>query len=118
LLAGIDKFTHYLVDWNQYLNPRVLQFVPLSTQGFMQIVGVIEIVVGAAILFGATRWFAHLAMLWLFGIAINLISTGRYYDIAVRDIGLALGAYSLARLTEAREASVIVTETEEYRRAA
>ena len=118
LLAGADKFANYLTNWEQYLNPRVLQFVPLTATSFMHIVGGIEIVVGLAILFGATRAFAYIAMLWLFGIAINLISTGRFYDIALRDVGLALGAYSLGRLSQSRESVVVISETEEYRRAA
>ena len=67
LIAGLDKFTHILTDWNQYLNPNVLRVVPLTATGFMQIVGVVEIAVGIAILFGATRWFGYVAMLWLFG---------------------------------------------------
>jgi uncharacterized membrane protein YphA (DoxX/SURF4 family) len=118
LLAGMDKFSNYLVNWTQYLNPSILQVVPLTAQTFMQAVGVIEIVVGAAILLGASRSFGYIAMLWLFAIAANLFSSGRYYDIALRDIGLGLGAYALGRLTEDRESVVIITETEEYRRAA
>src|SRR5262245_35980572 len=118
LLAGLDKFTHTLTNWNQYLNPAVLRVVPVTANQFMHIVGVVEIIVGLGILFRATRVFGYIAMLWLLGIAANLISQGRFYDVAVRDIGLAVGAYSLARLTEARESVVIVTETDEYRRAA
>jgi uncharacterized membrane protein YphA (DoxX/SURF4 family) len=118
LLAGLDKFTHLLTDWNQYLNPAVLRVLPVSANGFMHIVGVVEIIVGLGILFGATRVFGYVAMFWLLGIAVNLITQGRFYDVAVRDIGLAVGAFSLARLTEARESVVIVTETDEYRRAA
>jgi uncharacterized membrane protein YphA (DoxX/SURF4 family) len=118
LFAGLDKFTHLLTDWNQYLNPAVLRVLPISANAFMQIAGVVEIIVGLGILFGATRVFGYIAMLWLLGIAANLITQGRFYDVAVRDIGLAVGAFSLARLTEARESAVIVTETDEYRRAA
>jgi len=118
LLAGLDKFTHFLTDWTQYLNPAVLRIVPVTANTFMQIAGVIEIIVGLGILFGATRVFSYIAMLWLLGIAANLISLGRFYDVAVRDIGLAVGAFALARLTEARESVVIVSETDEYRRAA
>ena len=118
LSAGLDKFTHFLTDWTQYLNPAVLRIVPVTANTFMQIAGVIEIIVGLGILFGATRVFSYIAMLWLLGIAANLISLGRFYDVAVRDIGLAVGAFTLARLTEARESVVIVSETDEYRRAA
>jgi uncharacterized membrane protein YphA (DoxX/SURF4 family) len=122
LLAGLDKFTNILVNWEQYLNPRVLDFVPVSATTFMQIVGAIEIVAGAAVLAGASRTFGYIVMLWLFGIAANLISTGRYYDIAVRDILLGFGAYALARVTEARRASIVVRDVDvhpdEYRRVA
>ncbi len=122
LLAGIDKFTNILVNWEQYLNPRILEMTQLSPTTFMQGVGVVEIIVGAAVLSGASRVFGYVVMLWLLAIAANLVSTGRYYDIAVRDVLLACGAYALARLTVAREVvlSRIDTEIErdEYRRAA
>ena len=78
----------------------------------MRSVGVIEIIVGLAILLGATRTVGYIAMIWLFAIAANLVSTGTYYDIAVRDILLGIGAYSLARVTEARESVVFVEHRE------
>jgi uncharacterized membrane protein YphA (DoxX/SURF4 family) len=112
LLAGLDKFTNLLVNWERYLNPRVLDFVPVSATTFMQLVGVIEIVAGAAILAGATRSFGYIVMFWLLGIAGNLVSTGQYFDIAVRDVLLACGAYALVQVTEARRRSLIVTETD------
>jgi len=118
LLAGLDKFTNILVSWEQYLSPVVLRYSPVGATTFMQIVGVVEIIVGLAILAGATRTFGYIAMLWLWGIAANLISTGQYYDIAVRDILLGCGAYALARVTEARRSVVYVPEEEEYRRVA
>jgi uncharacterized membrane protein YphA (DoxX/SURF4 family) len=118
LLAGLDKFTNILVNWEKYLNPAVLRLVPLNATSFMHIVGGIEVIVGLLILFGATRVFGYIAMLWLFGIAGNLISMGTYNDIAVRDILLGLGAFSLAKVTEARESLVITERREEYPRAA
>jgi uncharacterized membrane protein YphA (DoxX/SURF4 family) len=117
LLAGLDKFTNILVDWEKYLNPAVLRILPISAAMFMRIVGGIEIIVGLAILFGASRAFGYIAMLWLWAIAANLISTGTYYDIALRDILLGIGAYALARITEARY-SVLYLDREELRRAA
>src|SRR5437867_12460927 len=116
LLAGLDKFTNILVNWDKYLNPTVLRIVPVPAMIFMQGVGVIEIIVGLAILFGATRVFGYIAMLWLWAIAVNLISTGSYYDIAVRDILLGIGAYALARITEARY-SVLYVDRDEVRAA-
>src|SRR5436309_2031820 len=118
LLAGLDKFTNILVNWEKYLNPAVQRMLPVSAVTFMQIVGGIEIVVGLAVLFGASRIFGYVAMLWLWAIAINLISTGTYYDIAVRDILLSMGAYALARVTEARYSVVFVEQREERRPAA
>jgi uncharacterized membrane protein YphA (DoxX/SURF4 family) len=112
LIAGLDKFTNILVNWEKYLNPLVQRMLPISGMMFMRCVGVIEIIVGLAVLFGATRTFGYIAMIWLFAIAANLISMGTYYDIAVRDILLGIGAYSLARVTEARE-SVVFVEHEE-----
>jgi len=118
LLAGLDKFTNILVNWEKYLSPVFQRFIPTSAVNFMHIVGVVEMIVGLAILFGASRVFGYIAMLWLWGIAVNLISTGMYYDIAVRDILLGLGAYALARVTEARYSDLYVERGEEYRPAA
>jgi hypothetical protein len=92
--------------------------LPINPANFMHIVGAVEIIVGLAILFGATRIFGYIAMIWLWCIAANLISTGTYYDIAVRDILLGMSAYALARVTEARESVVFVEHDEDYRRAA
>jgi uncharacterized membrane protein YphA (DoxX/SURF4 family) len=118
IVAGADKFTNILVNWEKYLNPVALRFVPVDATMFMRGVGVIEIIVGLFILFGATRVFGYIAMIWLLAIAANLISSGAYYDIAVRDILLAVGAFSLARATDARQSLVFVEHPEEWRRAA
>src|SRR5438477_175427 len=117
LLAGLDKFTNILVNWEKYLSPVAVRMLPIGATTFMHIVGVVEIIVGLAVLFGATRVFGYIAMVWLWCIAVNLISTGTYYDIAVRDILLGIGAYALARVTEARE-SIVFVDREEYRPAA
>ena|SRR3989442_8754270 len=118
LLAGLDKFTNVLVNWEKYLSPVAQRMLPVSATTFMQAVGVIEIIVGLAILLGATRIFGYIAMLWLFAIAANLISAGAYYDVAVRDILLGIGAYSLARVTEAKESVVFVERKVERTEAA
>lgn len=117
LLAGLDKFANILTNWEGYLSPVVARMLPITPLSFMHIVGVVEIIVGLAILSGASRVFGYIAMIWLWCIAINLISTGGYYDIALRDILLGIGAYALARVTEARE-SVVFVDREEYIRAA
>jgi uncharacterized membrane protein YphA (DoxX/SURF4 family) len=118
LLAGLDKFTNVLVNWEKYLSPVAQRVLPVGPTTFMHAVGVIEIIVGIAILLGATRIFGYIAMLWLFAIAANLILTGGYYDIAVRDILLGIGAYSLARITEAKESVVFVERKVERTEAA
>src|SRR5215471_19545981 len=118
LLAGLDKFTNILVNWEKYLSPVATRQLPVTAVTFMHIVGVVEIIVGLGVLFGATRVFGYIAMIWLWCIAANLITTGTYYDIAVRDILLGLSVYALARVTEARESVVFVEHGEEYRRAA
>jgi|SRR2546422_5655555 len=118
LIAGLDKFTNILANWQKYLSPAAERILPMSATTFMHLVGLVEIVVGAAILLGATRSFGYIAMLWLFAIASNLISMGTYYDIAVRDILLGIGAYALARVSEARQSLVSVEPREDLRIAA
>ena len=103
LLAGADKFFGLLADWDMYLSPLVERLLPVSGSTFMLVVGVVEMAVGLMILAGFTRIGGYLAMAWLVGIAVNLVTTGMFYDLAVRDLEIALGAFALARLTEARQ---------------
>ena len=105
-LAGLDKFFNILADWNMYLSPLVLKVLPFSGQTFMHIVGLIEMIVGLAILTKWTRWGSYVAAAWLLAIAINLVSTGMFFDLAVRDVEIALAAFVLARLTEVRAESL------------
>ena len=102
-LAGADKFFNVLTDWSRYLSPATAALLPVDPTTFMRAVGVIEMVVGLAILTVATRLGAWVAMAWLVAIAINLTMIGMF-DIAVRDLEIGVAAYVLARLTEAREA--------------
>jgi uncharacterized membrane protein YphA (DoxX/SURF4 family) len=102
IVAGLDKFTHVLVDWNKYLSPLAREVLPISGSSFMMIVGVIEIVAGVLVLSRFTRFGAYLVSAWLLGIALNLVATGTYFDIAVRDVVMAIGAFTLAKLTEVR----------------
>src|SRR5262245_31522742 len=94
LLAGLDKFVGLLAHWEGYLSPTVLSMLPFSAKAFMMIVGVIEVVVGLAVLTKFTRVGAYVAMSWLVLIAINLLLAG-FPDVAVRDLAMAVGAYSL-----------------------
>jgi uncharacterized membrane protein YphA (DoxX/SURF4 family) len=106
IVAGLDKFTNLLTDWTQYLSPLVVRALPFSPQAFMGIVGVIEIAAGILVLTRMTRIAAYIVSAWLVAIALNLLTTGRYFDVAVRDLVMAVGAFVLAKLTEARESTV------------
>jgi uncharacterized membrane protein YphA (DoxX/SURF4 family) len=101
-LAGLDKYFNLLTNWPAYISPLALKILPFSGQTFMHIVGGIEMIVGLAILTKWTRLGAYVASAWLIAIAINLVSTGMFFDIAVRDVEMALAAFVLARMTEAR----------------
>ena len=102
-LAGLDKYFNLLTDWTMYTSPLVLKVLPFSGRTFMHIVGVIEMIVGLAILTKWTRLGSYVASAWLVAIAINLGSTGMFLDVAVRDLEMALAAFVLARMTEVRE---------------
>jgi len=101
-LAGLDKYFNLLTNWTGYISPLALKILPFSGQTFMHIVGVIEMIVGLAILTKWTRLGAYVASVWLVLIAINLVSTGMFLDVAVRDVEMAVAAFVLARMTEVR----------------
>jgi uncharacterized membrane protein YphA (DoxX/SURF4 family) len=94
IAAGADKFFHFLTDWTQYLAPSVINLIPFSPATFMNIVGTIEILAGLLVLL-RPRLGSFIVGCWLLGIAANLVMTGQYYDIAVRDIVMAIGAFCL-----------------------
>ena len=100
-LAGLDKYFNLLAYWPGYMSPLALKILPFSAPTFMHIVGVIEMIVGLAILTKWTRLGSYVASVWLLAIAINLVSTGMFFDVAVRDMEIALAGFVLARLTEA-----------------
>ncbi|OUC95324.1 DoxX family membrane protein [Streptomyces swartbergensis] len=97
ILFGLDKFANLLVDWPAYLAPWIDDVVPGSAQAAMYAVGVVEIVAGLAVAL-APRFGGWLVAGWLAGIIVNLLTIPGYYDIALRDFGLLLGAVALARL--------------------
>ena len=98
-LAGADKFTHFLTNWDQYLAPVIAGLLPVSGHTFMLFVGIVEM--SAAVLVAARpRIGAYVMAAWLFGIIGNLLLIPGYFDVALRDFGLALGALALARLSE------------------
>jgi hypothetical protein len=98
---GIDKFTQVLCDWDFYLASWINDIVPGSAHDAMMIVGVVEIVAGLVVAL-RPQIGAYVVAAWLGGIIVNLVSTGEYYDIALRDFGLLVGALALARLASDR----------------
>lgn len=97
IVAGLDKFTNLLTNWADYLviNENLIPVDPLT---FMKVVGVIEIIAGIAVLVRPLTG-AYVVMVWLVCIALQLIIGGQYFDVAVRDLVMAIGAYTLAQLT-------------------
>ena len=102
-LAGLDKFFNFLADWTMYLSPLAEKVLPIGASSFMKVVGVVEMAVGLLLLTGFVRVGAYVVMAWLLGIALNLLSTGMFRDLAVRDVEIAIAAYALASLTEVRQ---------------
>jgi uncharacterized membrane protein YphA (DoxX/SURF4 family) len=100
VVAGLDKFTNLLVDWKTYLAPWQVALLPVSPATFMHLVGLVEVAVGIAILAGLTRLGAYVASAWLAAIALSILTSGQHLDVAVRDLMMALGAFTLGRLAE------------------
>ncbi len=98
IVAGLDKFTNLLTDWSQYLSPVAAHLLPFAPATFMHLVGIVEVIVGLAILLGWARIFGFVASAWLACIALNVILTGHFLDVAARDAVMAVGAYTLGRL--------------------
>lgn len=94
---GLDKFANLLTDWDKYLAPWINDLVPGTAHQAMLIVGVVEVVAGVVVAL-APRFGALLVSAWLAGIIVNLVSLGDYYDVALRDFGLLIGALALAAL--------------------
>ena len=99
IVAGIDKFFHFLVNWDMYLSPLVTRTLGVPAHTFMLGVGVVEVIAGLLVA-AAPRIGGWVVGLWLLGIVVNLLSIPAYLDVALRDFGLALGAFALARLSE------------------
>jgi uncharacterized membrane protein YphA (DoxX/SURF4 family) len=104
ILFGLDKFFNLLVDWPIYLAPWIDRIVPGTAQQAMYIVGVIEILAGILVAF-APRWGGLVVALWLAAIIVNLLTIGDYFDVALRDFGLLVGALALSRLAVSERAS-------------
>jgi len=98
IIAGVDKFLHLLVNWDQYLPSVVNNMIGGRGHQFMLAVGVIEIVAGIGV-FIKPKYFAYVVSIWLVLIIANLLMIPGYFDVALRDLGLALGALALGRLS-------------------
>ncbi|MCB5294202.1 hypothetical protein [Arthrobacter sp. SO3] len=101
VVFGLDKFTNLLTDWTMYLAPAVTAVVPLPAQTFMYVVGVVEIVAGVTVAV-RPRFGSLLVAAWLLGIILNLLILGSFFDVALRDFGLLVGALALNRLSPAK----------------
>lgn len=100
IVAGLDKYFNLLTHWDQYVSPLAGNVI--SPVALMHIVGVVEIVAGVLVLSRWTRLGAYVVMAWLLAIALNLLTTGKYFDIAARDVVLSIAAFTLAKLEEVR----------------
>lgn len=112
VVAGLDKFTHYLVNWDQYLSRTFASLSPLPTHTLMLVVGVIEIVAGLIVAV-KPKIGGVVVALWLAGIIVNLLLSATFFDIALRDFGLLLGALALANLARAKERGDLDVPTRE-----
>ncbi len=99
IVAGLDKFTNILTDWTHYISPGLAEVLPIDIGAFMMMVGVIEIIAGILV-FYKTEIGAYVVMAWLISIACTLLFSLSYIDVAVRDIVMAIGAFTLARLAQ------------------
>ncbi len=109
-LAGLDKFFNLLTDWEMYLSPLARDVLPVSPETFLRVAGVIEMLVGLSILTWWTRIGSYVAAVWLILISINLLTAENFYDIAVRDVEMAIAAFTLASLTEVKVARSVAEE--------
>jgi len=116
ILFGLDRFFNYMVKWPTYLAPWINRIVPGTAQQFMYVVGAIEIAAGLLVLL-SPRWGSLVVALWLAAIIGNRLTTHAptYYDIALRDFGLMLGAIALNRLATAFGANTIASEVRQTR---
>lgn len=112
IIAGTDKFFNVLADWGMYLSPIATKVIPVSVPVFMRAVGVVEIIAGIIVLTRWTKIGSYIVGVWLLAIAVNLVTTGMFYDLAVRDVEIAVGAFALSQLTAFRERSLAREQTQ------
>ncbi len=107
IVAGLDKFFNILTNWTAYLNPLIVGILPVSPRTFMEGAGIIEILAGLLVL-ARPRLGAFIVAAWLACISLSLLAAGRYLDVAVRDLVMAVAAYTFASLTPAVKPAVKV----------
>lgn len=107
IVAGVDKYFNKLTDWTMYLSPLATKMLPVKDTTFMHIVGVIEVIAGIIVLTRWTKIGSYIVGLWLLAIAANLLTTGMFYDLAVRDVEIAVAAFALSQLSAVREKSSV-----------
>lgn len=105
IITGIDKYFNKLTDWGMYLSPLATKVIPVTDATFMHVVGVVEIIAGLIVLSRWTKVGSYIVLIWLLGIVVNLLTTGMFYDLAMRDVEIAIGAFALAQLTPVRQQS-------------
>ena len=103
IAAGVDKYFNKLTDWTMYLSPLATKMIPVKDTTFMHIVGVVEVIAGIIVLTRWTRIGSYIVGLWLLAIVANLLTTGMFYDLAIRDVEIAVAAFALAQLSLVRE---------------
>jgi len=108
IVAGIDKFTNFLTDWSNYIHPAVSEMLPFSEHTFMMAVGVIEVAAGLLVLVRPAIG-GYVVAAWLTLIALTLLASGNYLDVAVRDLVMAVGAFSLAQLAKLEREAIPAT---------
>lgn len=103
IVAGVDKYFNKLTDWSMYLSPLATRMIPVKDTTFMHIIGVVEIIAGIIVLTRWTRIGSYIVGLWLLAIVANLLTMGMFYDLAVRDLEIAVAAFALSQLSLVRE---------------
>jgi len=99
IVAGLDKFTDILTNWDLYLHPALAESLPFSAHAFMLVVGIIEIIAGIIVLMKPFLGGMVVAA-WLTLIALTLLASGNYLDVAVRDLVMGIGAFSMAKISK------------------
>jgi hypothetical protein len=103
IITGVDKYFNILANWEMYLSPIATRVLLVKDVTFMHVVGAVEILAGIVVFSRWTKIGSYIVGAWLVAIAINLVTTGVFYDLAMRDVEIAIGAFALSRLSAVRE---------------